>query len=298
MEATEEFKTVTTSRPSGPVPGLSSLLAPATTSSASPIHLPTSSSSASASAISNAYALHGNTLRTNHAAQLKTQLEVFQQLLWAFSTRHGKEIRADPRFRAEFARMCHALGVDPLLSSASGSSSKGKLWGTSDEESHMRDFYLTLGVRIVETCRSTRAENGGMMSLEEVRARIIRRSADFINSATSSISAEDVRKAVRELEPLGPGFSIVKLAGTEMIRSVPRELNTDQGAVLEVITVLGGWVTVSVLRDNLHWEQARVVSVINDMMGEGLVWVDEQAESREREYWSPTAIRESSREHG
>jgi ESCRT-II complex subunit VPS22 len=200
--------------------------------------------------------------------------------------------------------MCAALGVDPLLSSSSGPVSKGgggvgagvkALWGAGSDEGSIRDFYFSLGVRVVEVCRATRLENGGMMSLEEVRTRIIKRSADVVNAGSiSSITPADIRQAVEALSPLGSGFSIVVLAGTEMIRSVPSELNTDQGAVLEVITVLGGWVTESVLRDNLKWEQARVQSVLGDLMGEGLIWVDEQAvkDKGEWEYWSPMVITE------
>lgn len=72
-----------------------------------------------------------------------------------------------------------------------------------------------------------------------------------------------------------------------MIRSVPKELNTDQSKVLEVIQVLG-YVTVSMLQINLHWEQARAVAVIDDLVTDSLVWVDEQAE--EIEYWTPSFI--------
>ena len=69
-----------------------------------------------------------------------------------------------------------------------------------------------------------------------------------------------------------------------MIRSIPKELNTDQATVLEVLQVLG-YVTVSILEDNLKWENARVETVIEDLMADSLVWVD--AKAPEKEYWSP-----------
>lgn len=75
-----------------------------------------------------------------------------------------------------------------------------------------------------------------------------------------------------------------------MIRSVPKELNTDQSTVLEVIQVLG-YVTVSMLQVNLHWERVRAKTVIDDLLADSLIWVDAQAE--ETEYWSPTFMHEA-----
>lgn len=82
----------------------------------------------------------------------------------------------------------------------------------------------------------------------------------------------------------------MNLGAKQMIRSVPRELNTDQSRVLEVIQVLGH-VTVSMLQVNLQWEEARAVAVIDDLVTDSLVWVDEQAE--ETEYWTPSFIHDS-----
>ena len=70
----------------------------------------------------------------------------------------------------------------------------------------------------------------------------------------------------------------------QMIRSTPKGLNTDQSTVLEAIQVLG-YVTCSMLQDNLRWESARAETVIADLLADSLVWVDAQAS--EDEYWSP-----------
>lgn len=75
-----------------------------------------------------------------------------------------------------------------------------------------------------------------------------------------------------------------------MIRSIPKELSTDQSAVLEAIQVLG-YVTVSMLQDNLNWERARAETVCKDLLADSLVWIDEQCE--EAEYWSPASIQET-----
>lgn len=79
-----------------------------------------------------------------------------------------QDIRSNPAFRTEFARMCTAIGVDPL---ASSTNKKGSFWaemlGTS-----VNDFYFELAVRVVEVCRRTREENGGLIAVGEVKERI------------------------------------------------------------------------------------------------------------------------------
>ena len=98
---------------------------------------------------------------------------------------------------------------------------------------------------------------------------------------------DDLLRAVESLKPLGSGFSVIDIGKRQMIRSIPKELNTDQMTVLEAIQVLG-FVTHSMLRANLGWDRARAQTVIDDLLSDSLVWVDEQAD--EKEYWSPTFI--------
>lgn len=95
---------------------------------------------------------------------------------------------------------------------------------------------------------------------------------------------DDILRAVKSLEPLGSGFAIIKVGSKQFIRSIPKELNTDQATVLEVIQILG-FVTVSMLQLNLNWEKARSQTVIDDLLADSLVWVDTQG--AEKEYWSP-----------
>ena len=115
------------------------------------------------------YAFHGSTLRAEHLSSLTTQLSVFQSLLQQFSVSHAKEIRSNPTFRAEFARMCNAIGVDPLASSSG--KKEGNFWAQMLGGS-VNDFYFELAVRVVEVCRATKAVNGGMLPVSECRERI------------------------------------------------------------------------------------------------------------------------------
>lgn len=70
--------------------------------------------------------------------------------------------------------MCNAIGVDPLISSNTkkpGSGATGSFW-TQMLGGSVNDFYFELAVRVVEVCRDTRAENGGMMAVDEVAQRV------------------------------------------------------------------------------------------------------------------------------
>jgi ESCRT-II complex subunit VPS22 len=125
------------------------------------------------------YATHGANLRSDHLTALQTQLSVFQSLLHTFALEHGSTIKSDPAFRAEFARMCNAIGVDPLAASNVKGKSKralgliegGNFW-SQILGADVNDFYFEVAVRVVELCRETRAENGGLISVEECRTRV------------------------------------------------------------------------------------------------------------------------------
>ena len=230
------------------------------------------------------FASHGSNLRANNAEALSTQLAVFRSVLQQFAQTHAKDIRSDPSFRAQFARMCTAIGVDPLASShteGSNAAGGGGLWAQLLGGS-VNDFYFELAVRVVEVCGATRGENGGLIGLPELRERVSKGRME----GASEISEDDVRRAVGTLKPLGGGYAVLKVGRKEYVRSVPKELSNDQAGVLEAVQVLG-CVSVGMLRDNLGWETARCRTVIDDMVAEGMLWVDKQTKG-EWEYWSPS----------
>ncbi|OJJ84765.1 ESCRT-II subunit protein SNF8 [Aspergillus glaucus CBS 516.65] len=241
------------------------------------------------------YATHGANLRSTHTSSLQTQLSVFQSALHSFALEHSSTIRSNPTFRAEFARMCNAIGVDPLAASnVKGKNGRrgllgegGSFW-TQIMGGDMNDFYFEVAVRVVELCRETRSENGGLIGVEECRRRVGKGRA--IGSGLE-VTEDDILRAIKSLEPLGSGFSIISVGSKQYIRSVPKELNTDQATVLEAIQVLG-FVSVSMLRLNLNWERARAQTVVDDLLADGLVWLDAQGE--ENEYWSPQNLLDDS----
>lgn len=242
------------------------------------------------------YASHGSSLRATNASALETQLSVFRTLLQQFAQTHAKDIRSDPSFRAQFARMCAAIGIDPLASSSSSSSAtNNSVWAQLLGKT-VNDFYFGLAVRIVETCGATRATNGGLIGLQELRERLSgsgpsstpNNNSNSGSAPVAEISDDDVRRAVETLSPLGGSYGIVTVGRKEYVRSVPRELSGDQASVVEAAQVLG-YVSVGMLRDNLGWERARCRTVIDDLMAEGMLWVDKQT-GGEWQYWSPASM--------
>lgn len=97
-------------------------------------------------------------------------------------------------------------------------------------------------------------------------------------------SRDDILRAVNTLKPLGSSYSTLTVGNKLYIRSIPKELNTDQSAVLEAAQLLG-YVTVSMLMANLHWPRARAKTAIDDLVSESMLWVDKQCD--EWEYWNP-----------
>ncbi|KAH8683219.1 EAP30/Vps36 family-domain-containing protein [Tricladium varicosporioides] len=227
------------------------------------------------------YASHGNNLKTSHSTSLETQLSVFRSLLQQFSKTHAKDIRLNPSFRAEFARMCAAIGVDPLASSsgAGGKDGSGSFWAQMLGGS-VNDFYFELAVRVVEVCGSTREENGGLTGVKEVREKIMSTRME----GSPEVTDDDILRAVNTLKPLGSAYSTLTVGHKLYIRSIPKELNTDQTAVLEAAQLLG-YVSVSMLMLNLRWPRARAKTAIEDLVSESMLWVDKQCD--EWEYWNP-----------
>jgi ESCRT-II complex subunit VPS22 len=148
----------------------------------------------------------------------------------------------------------------------------------------VNDFYFSVAVRVVELCQATRADNGGLIGLKECCESV---SKGRVIGGGLQVSEDDVERAVKSLEPLGSGFTILTIANRRFIRSVPKEFNGDQSTVLEILQLLGN-VTVSLLQVNLSWERARAETVIQDLLADSLVWIDTQCP--EPEYWSPQGL--------
>ncbi|KAF9938690.1 Vacuolar protein sorting-associated protein SNF8 [Modicella reniformis] len=223
-------------------------------------------------------------------------MDTFRTNLENFARLHRKDIQKDPVFRMHFQKMCANIGVDPLASS------KG-YWG---ELLGVGDFYYELGIQIIDVCLSTRALNGGLMELSEVKRRVERMRGVRDNGSTTSsstnnasskwasitnkdtsmqISEDDVLRSIKTLAPLGSGFQVLQIGDKKMVSSVPRELNRDQSVILALVQNTNGHVNANLISERLGWESGRIETALNTLLEDSLMWIDQQAEPHE--YWVP-----------
>ncbi|KAJ1969740.1 ESCRT II complex subunit Dot2 [Dispira parvispora] len=214
----------------------------------------------------------GESLAAAETEQLQQQLQVFKTNLEEFARKHQKKIRNHPAFRTQFQTMCRQLGVDPLASN------KG-FWA---DLLGFGDFYYELGIQIVDVCLSTRHTNGGLLSLDDVKTRV----EAMRGQHAQAINEDDIVQAIKNLAPLGSGYDIITIGNLKMLRSVPREFNTDQSRIL-VLAQSTGFVTERMVVEETSWSLERVTTTLDMLLRDGLSWIDEQAPDGPR-YWFPT----------
>ncbi|KAE9399424.1 winged helix DNA-binding domain-containing protein [Gymnopus androsaceus JB14] len=175
-------------------------------------------------------------------------------------------IRADANFRHKFTQMCGSIGVDPLAGPR-----KGGWW--AELMPGFGDWQYELGVQVVDVCVSTREKNGGMMELAEV---------------VRLVTEEDIIRCIKTLQPLGAGYQIVDLGdGRKMVRSVPKELDSDQAVILALARQPGkfGKITEEELVEEKGWTRQRAKGALENMLiRDGLCW------HYDRVYWVTSAM--------
>lgn len=200
--------------------------------------------------------------------ELDEQLAVFQERLLQFAKKHNSEIKANPEFRSKFMRMCTSIGIDPL-----------SLFDKNEHLFNLNDFYYEVCVKIVEICRQTKDMNGGIVSFDELEK-------GFFKGLNVTIA--DLEKSIDMLKSLDGGFDVFEIRGKKFLRSIPNELTGDQTKILEICSILG-YASISLLRANLDWKPVRSRAVLNEMVANGILWIDEQA-GGETLYWDPSWI--------
>lgn len=244
-------------------------------------------------ATTSSYATLSSSISASQVTSLEASLASFREALLTFSRQHRDDIRADPAFRHQFTKMCSVLGVDPLSGPATGKAGGG-FWGGLG----LGEWSYELCVQVVDVCVSTRPGNGGMIEMKDLIKRVGKMRSGKGNAGASTgsgaggaevaISREDVTRAIGLLSPLA-GYSVVAIGGIEFVRSVPRELDTDQSSLLVIAATTGGRLTELVIRHNLGWNDVRARQALDDsVMREGLGWVDEQ--DTERSVWLMPAV--------
>jgi ESCRT-II complex subunit VPS22 len=254
-------------------------------------------------ATASSYASLSSSLSASQLSALETQLASFRESLLAFAAAHRADIRKDPAFRHQFQKMCAALGIDPLA----GGNGRPAWWA---ESLGLGEWAAQLALQVVDVCVSTRDANGGVIEMGELIARVeaMRRGSSQpslpsqpspsspspsaptpapsallrpfkrATAAEDAITPDDVRRALDLLAPLRAGYSIHTAGGATFVRSVPRELDTDQSMllVLAADSAPRGRLDAFAVAKAAGWSGARARTALEDaVMREGMGWVDE-----------------------
>jgi len=213
----------------------------------------------------------GATSAADSAAALASHCKTFTTQLAEFAAAHRADIESNPEFRERFHALCGSVGVDPLTST------KG-VWGRL---LGVGAFYAELSVRLVAVCGATRSVNGGLIRMNELVSRLNRR----VGGAPphSTVTAEDVRRAVKRLSALGGGYAVERVGGVDAVRSVPGEMSRDVGVVAGLAADRGGVITSGGGAAATGWGRERTVAGLRGCVEGGFAWVD--AGGKERSYW-------------
>lgn len=214
----------------------------------------------------------GDALAAEQYEELKRNLATFKENLESFAEKRAPEIKKNPSLRQHFQKMCSLVGVDPLRSS------KG-FWA---DLLGVGDFYYELSVQVVDICFRTRNANGGLISMEELLSKL-----KLLRSKDVEVTEDDVVRAVKQLEPLGGGFAIIRIPGEDQgkkktrvfVQSLPHEMGTDLVKVIQISEKYSNSVTLELLLENpLHcFSRERAGLVLGSLVQEGVFWVDSQS---------------------
>ena len=223
-----------------------------------------------------------STLNDVQISSLHSKLAQFRTALLQFASDHRQEITKNPAFRLAFQQMCAQIGVDPLAGPRRG--------GWWVEMVGMSDWQYELGVQIVDICVNTRDRNGGLIEMGEL-LRLIRRLRGLGEAEGDTLTEDDIERSIGTLGPLGAGYEILQLGnGRKMVRSVVKQIDKDQTAILELASLSGGVVDEQGLIDRYAWSPSRAsVALENLQLKEGLCWIDTQA-GEKPVYWLPSVM--------
>lgn len=201
----------------------------------------------------------GQNIEKEKLEHVRQQIKVFKESLQEFAAKNKSKINSDPEFRHQFHVMCESIGVDPLASN------KG-FWG---ELLGVGDFYYELGVVIIQIGLQTRAENGGIISMNELVKRIKATNV----ASRQGVTEEDIKRAVQKIEALGGGFKIIVMRGKTMVSLVPMEFNNDHQVLLQDAQEFDGIVEQEFITSH-GWSSERFHTIISTLLRDGVVWVD------------------------
>lgn len=216
------------------------------------------------------------TIAKQQLEKLSQQMEVFRNKLQDFAIKHKKAIKKDPEFRRSFQKMCANIGVDPLYSSTNFWT---KMLGVGS-------IYYELAIQATEVCLALNHRTGGVIELNELYSRLMR-SRSATSKSDADVSVDDVVRALEKMSSLGTGIQLLKCKDTYIIQSLSKELNVDQNKVVQLAQESDARVSLKDLEEKFGWASIRAEKAINDLIMEGVIWVDEPGPRRHKLYWFP-----------
>ncbi|KAI7905923.1 EAP30/Vps36 family-domain-containing protein [Cokeromyces recurvatus] len=217
----------------------------------------------------------GDSIAAKELEQLQKQMDIFKTNLQEFAHKHRKDIRKEPTFRAHFQRMCTNIGVDPLASN------KG-FWA---DLLGVGDFYYELGIQIIEACITSRANDGGLTELNDIMRRVEKIRGTDNSNKKQQITEDDIVRAIKTLKPLSGGYEVLQIGNKKMVRSVPKELDKDQSALL-LLAQKTGYVDYDMIKMELGWNLERINTATRHLLQDGIAWLDKYGEHES--YWIPS----------
>lgn len=217
----------------------------------------------------------GLNIAANDFAHLEKQMANFTEKLQKFSFDYKDKIKKDPVFRTQFTQMCASLGVDPLASSKSA-------WGSM---TGVGDFYYELAVQAIEICMATRAQNGGLMSLDELYSKLVTSRGPH----KDKISKDDLIQALKNLKVLGSGFSLIKTGKRYLVQSIPSDMSEDPGKILSLAEEQNGVISIDILVTVEGWARERAENVLTKMLHSSQAWLDTDQYGNTK-YWFPSLL--------
>ncbi|KAI5956418.1 dot2 [Candida jiufengensis] len=231
-----------------------------------------------------AYLQLGEKLNQKHSDQLSTQLQILRSVLINFINENGEEIQKNPEFRSKFNELSQSIGMDPLDVLIYSNS-------TTNQKENYNNFLIGLSIKIVEVCQETRDLNGGLINLNELIS-ILKMSFESTISKDLNLKIElkDIEKSITKLKSMGKNYEIITINNIKWLKfSSIENLSNDQIKIYELCGFMGGFVTHRLIKDNFGWDGIRCKNVIDEMIMNGLLWVDSQG-GEEWQYWEPSWI--------
>lgn len=207
-------------------------------------------------------------LAADRAKHIEEQVKTFKDALETFALKYRTEINRDPVFRHQFIKMAKSIGIDPLASS------KG-FWA---DTIGVGTFYYDLGIQIINICLATRSFDGGLISMNDLLIRLHR----LRGSKAAPVTEDDVRRAIKTMGILNGGYSILTLNNVRYILSVPNDMTTDSTTIIQLASICNGNLSIPELCTKLNWTNERALRNMEALIKDGLVWIDNQVTSTNR----------------